>query len=299
MMMTDVTIEGVDFDVDNELETKRYGIQLGVDYGFGGGRVGLTAGYGWAKADGDAGADLKANGWNIGVYGQFGGLTGFHGEFLAKHDRYNGEFDDGAFDGDEVRYPCERHRRVARLSLRHGRRPRRWTSTPASATSRPRSTTSTRSASTMTSTMTSTRGRAGLRAIFGGGLAPYVDATVYHEFNGDGDVELFDGGDIFDLDTKGKATWVRLEAGLSGNDGPGPILAAWGDIGDRKAFGLRAGWRFGRRGGGASAASAAAPAASAAASGDADLPGRLGDPGDGYCPPPPPPPPPPPAPERG
>ena len=32
--------------------------------------------------------------------------------------------------------------------------------------------------------ITSTRGRAGLRATFGNGFAPYVDATVYREFNG-------------------------------------------------------------------------------------------------------------------
>ena len=38
------------------------------------------------------------------------------------------------------------------------------------------------------------------------------------------------------------------------------------------------------------------PASAAAATGDADLPGRLGDPGDGHAPPPPPPPPPPPNP---
>ena len=103
-----VIIEDVEFDVDNELKTKRAGIQLGVDYGFGGGRVGLTAGFGWAEADGDAGADLEANGWNLGVYGQFGGVTGFHGEFLAKHDRYNAEFDDGLLRWRRVRYPCDR-----------------------------------------------------------------------------------------------------------------------------------------------------------------------------------------------
>ena len=40
-----------------------------------------------------------------------------------------------------------------------------------------------------------------------------------------------------------------------------------------------------RRSGASSAAASAAPsAASAAATGDADLPGRLGDPGDGYVP---------------
>ncbi|MCA1800225.1 MAG: hypothetical protein LC650_02935, partial [Actinobacteria bacterium] len=96
-----VTIQGVEFEVDNRLKTKRHGLQMGVDYGFdGGGRVGLTGGYAWAKANGNADADLKAKGWNLGIYGQFGGLTGFHGEFLAKHDRYKARFTDGAFDDE-------------------------------------------------------------------------------------------------------------------------------------------------------------------------------------------------------
>ena len=128
---------------------------------------------------------------------------------------------------------------------------------------------------------TSTRGRLGVRGTFGGSLAPYVDATVYREFSGDGDIELFDGGDQFDLDTNGKATWLRIEGGLSGNNGPGPILAAWGDIGDRKALGLRAGWRFGGR-----VAEVAPPPPAAAArargpaTGDADLRRRIRGPGD-------------------
>src|SRR5688572_2314343 len=71
---------------------------------------------------------------------------------------------------------------------------------------------------------TSTRGRAGIRAILGGSLAPYIDGTVYHEFSGDRDVELFDGLNTYDLGTSGKGTWGRIEGGLSGNDGPGPIL---------------------------------------------------------------------------
>ena len=94
------------------------------------------------------------------------------------------------------------------------------------------------------SKVTSTRGRAGLRATFGGSWAPYISGTVFREFKGDGKIDLFDGGDTFGLHTNGKGTWARLEAGISGNDGPGPILAAWGDLGDKHGFGIRAGWRW-------------------------------------------------------
>jgi hypothetical protein len=243
-----VDVGGVEFDVDRELKTRRRGIQGGVDFGFaGGGRVGLTGGYARAKANGSAGADLKARGWNLGVYGQFGGLTGFHAEFLAKHDRYKGEFDDGAFDGE--RFKIRANGIDGSFGYRFGMAETATVDLHAGL-SHVRTKVDDISAFGFTydlGKMTSTRGRAGVRATFGGGLAPYIDATVHREFNGDGDIELFDGGDNFDLGTNGKATWVRVEAGLSGNDGPGPILAAWGDLGDRKGLGLRAGYRFGGR----------------------------------------------------
>src|SRR4029450_11700288 len=62
-------------------------------------RVGLAGGYGWANAQSDIGFDLDAKGWNLGLYGEYGGLTGLHAEAFVKHDRYSVEFDDGAFDG--------------------------------------------------------------------------------------------------------------------------------------------------------------------------------------------------------
>ena len=298
-----VVVDGVEFDTDNELETKRMGIQLGVDYGFGGGRVGLTGGYGRAKADNDGDVGLKAKGWNIGVYGQFGGITGFHGEFLAKHDRYDAEFDDGAFDGEEFdikstgidgslgyRFGLGGDANIdASVGLSHVR-------------------TKVDDINAFgfnydIEKLTSTRGRAGLRAVFGGSLAPYVDATVYREFKGDGDIELFDGLNDIDLDTNGKATWVRLEGGLSGNDGPGPILALWGDLGDKQGFGIRAGWRLGGRV--AEALPPPPPPPPVVAPPPPPPPATQTCP-DGSvilatdaCPPPPPPPPPPPEPERG
>ena len=295
-----VVIDGVGFDVDNEMKTKRYGLQGGIDYGFGGGRIGLTGGYGWAKANGNADADLKAKGWNLGVYGQFGGLTGFHGEFLLKHDRYDGEFDNGAFDGEDFdirstgidgslgyRFGMG----AATLDLHGGLSHVRTKVDDISAFGFDYD----------MGRMTSTRGRAGLRAIFGGSLSPYIDATVYREFNGDGEVELFDGANRYDLDTNGRGTWVRLEAGLSGNDGPGPILAAWGDFGDRKGLGLRAGFRFGGR-----VAEFVPPPPPPVIAPPPPPPPATQTCADGsvilatdMCPPPPPPPPPPPEPERG
>jgi hypothetical protein len=299
-----VVLSGVPFDVDNELETKRYGVQFGVDYGFGGSaRVGLTGGYAWAKADNDSDLTdigLKADGWNLGLYGQFGGITGFHGEALLKHDQYNADFNDGVFSGFD--FDIKETGIDGSLGYRFGIGGEA-TLDASAGLSHVRSKVDDIDAFGFTydmGTITSTRGRLGIRATFGGGLAPYVDGTAYRELDGDGGVELFDGANTFDLDTDGKATWVRLEAGLSGNDGPGPILAAWGDLGDKTGFGIRAGWRLG--GGMVEAAPPPpptpppppppAPATQTCPDGSLIL-------ATDACPPPPPPPPPPPEPERG
>ena len=246
-MMTTSTIEGVDFDVDNELETKRYGIQAGVDYGFGSGRVGLTGGYGWAKADGDSDADLKAKGWNIGLYGQFGGMLGFHGEFLAKHDRYNGEFDDGAFDGEK--FDIRPTGIDGSLGYRFGigGDANRSTSMPASATSRPRSTTSTPLASTMTS-RNGPRPAAGLglRAMFGGGLAPYIYADGLSTSSMATAISSCSMAATPSTSTpRAKAPGRGSKPASAAMTVPGRSSPPGAISATSMAFGLRAGWRFG------------------------------------------------------
>jgi outer membrane autotransporter protein len=178
-----IVVDGVAFDVDHKMKTKRHGIQLGADYGFGGGRVGLTGGYAWAKSDNNSDLSdigLKAKGWNLGLYGQFGGITGFHGEFLIKHDRYDAEFNDGVFDGEEfdIRETGIDGSLGYRFGLGGG------ANIDASAgLSHVRTKIDDIDAFGVNydiNSMTSTRGRAGLRAVFGSGIAPYVDGTVYH-----------------------------------------------------------------------------------------------------------------------
>jgi hypothetical protein len=236
-------ILGVPYDADNKIETNRYGIQAGVDYGFGAGRIGLTAGYGKANANGDV--QLKAKGWNVGIYGAFGGELGFHGEALAKYDKYDIDFEDGPLSGistdghswgvdGALGYRFQAGA-VPILDLNVG-------------LSHVRSTIDDIDVLGFGydyDRMTSTRARGGLRAYFNGGWRPYLDLTGYHEFDGDGDVTLFDGTSFYDLESTGKATWVRLEGGLAGQVNRGPMLAAWGELGDRKGAGIRLGFRFG------------------------------------------------------
>lgn len=93
--------------------------------------------------------------------------------------------------------------------------------------------------------MTSTRGRLGVRGNFGGLYNPYLGATAYHEFSGDGDVTITNGAFSSGLSSSGKGTWVRLEGGLAGGASMyGVNVAGWVDFGDTRGAGIRAGFRF-------------------------------------------------------
>jgi hypothetical protein len=237
------TINGAEFNVNNRTRNRRYGVQAGADFGFGAGRIGVTGGYARNKLS--SAADLRIKGWNLGLHGQLGGEVGFHAEGLFKHDRYKVEVRDGAFDGERSRL---RETGVdgavgyrvgmggASLDLNAG-------------LSHVRSKLGRIEAFGFSydyDRITSTRGRAGVRAVFGESFRPYADATVHHEFDGKANVTLFDGVNDYDLDYSAKGTWVRLEAGIGGSfAGAGPILAAWADLGDKRGIGARLGFRFG------------------------------------------------------
>ncbi|MEO7814785.1 MAG: hypothetical protein ABIR87_04995 [Sphingomicrobium sp.] len=293
-----VTLNGVDYDVNNNAKNHRYGAQAGVDFGFGGGRVGLTGGY--AKNKVSSAADLKIKGWNAGVYGQFGGVTGFHGEALVKYDRYKVDVRDGAFAGDNSKL---RELGVdGALGYRFGLGSANLDLNAGLAHVRSKlGGIDNFGFSYDYSKITSTRGRAGVRAVFGTtGWRPYVDATVLHEFDGKARVNLFDGTNNYDLNYSGKGTWARLEAGVGGpSSGAGPILAAWADVGDKKGVGVRLGFRFG-----AGHEEMAPPPPPPPAPPPPPPPTQTCADGavilaTDVCPPPPPPPPPPPEPERG
>lgn len=90
----------------------------------------------------------------------------------------------------------------------------------------------------------SLRGRIGARAGFAGRHAPFVEGKVFREFKGDNDVNVGSGALVDTLKGQGRGTWVRLEGGLGGGQGGGPIISGWADFGDVKGYGLRAGFCF-------------------------------------------------------
>ena len=92
--------------------------------------------------------------------------------------------------------------------------------------------------------MTSMRGRVHARASFAGEMAPFVEVRGFHEFRGDNDFQLRSGLASTDLQGSGKGSWVRLEGGIGGGTGGGPLISGWADFGDTRGYGLRAGFRF-------------------------------------------------------
>ena len=295
-------IDDQPFDADDKLDTDRYGFEGGVDYGFGMARVGLTGGYGWANANSDIGFELDAKGWNIGLYGEYGGLLGIHAEAFVKTDKYNVDFDGGAFDNlsPDVRSTGIDAAVGYRFPIGGN-----IVLDPAVGVSHVWTKIDDIEAFGFTydyDKLTSTRGRAGIRANFPGKWIPYLDGTIYREFDGDGDVALFDTANTFNLDSNGKGTWVRVEAGLGGWPSHGPMFAVWGEAGDRRGVGIRGGFRFG----GPRQVQEAPPPAPVMAAPPPPPPAATQTCPDGTvilatdaCPAPPPPAPPPPEPERG
>lgn len=52
------------------------------------------------------------------------------------------------------------------------------------------------------------------------------------------------GAAVDAFERRGRGTWGRLEAGIDAGAGGGPLLSVWGDFGDVKGLGIRAGFRF-------------------------------------------------------
>ncbi|HET9355597.1 MAG TPA: autotransporter outer membrane beta-barrel domain-containing protein [Sphingomicrobium sp.] len=235
-------VNGVQYDADNNIEIDRYGFQAGVGYGFGMAEVGLTGGYANAQANGDG--EFDADGWNIGLYGRFGGLTGFHAEALFKHDAYDVSFD-GLFDGNDVDASSTGVDGSIGYRMAMGVVPSIDFHAGVSHVWSDMDDVSAFGFGYEFDDMTSTRGRLGVRGNFGGLYNPYLGATAYHEFSGDGDVTITNGAFSSGLSSSGKGTWVRLEGGLAGGASMyGVNVAGWVDFGDTRGAGIRAGFRF-------------------------------------------------------
>lgn len=238
------TVFGTNLTYSDRTKTKRRGAQIDVGFSNGMFHAGVTAGYSRAEADPDTGTDFDIEGHNIGVYAQFGAGQGFYAGILAKRDNYDARMFNATFipvvkvDGKSTGIDGEVGFRTTgmgplldfNVGLSHVRT--KFDDFQAGfidfdADSR-----------------TSTRGRIGVRAGWTGQYAPFVDAKLFHDFRGDNDIEVRSGSLIDTISARGRGTWGRLEAGVGGAVGGGPLLSVWTDLGDVKGWGIRGGFRF-------------------------------------------------------
>ncbi|MDQ3478633.1 MAG: hypothetical protein M3438_05680 [Pseudomonadota bacterium] len=243
-----ITAFGGDFDIDNRIRTDQRGAQVGLDFQptVGNVVIGFTAGYQRAEADFRSGpGGFLAKGFNVGTYVIVGRATGLYGGLLAKFDENHVRIGNGAF-GDADGSPDftsggiegEAGYRFAPNGLnldfgaglaRVNTRINRFDAAQIGYDF---------------DNARSLRGRLGARVGLGGRWGPYLDGKLFHEFYDDARVTFINGSQRSAVETEGRGTWGRVEAGIGGHDGKGPIAALWGEIGDVKGVGARAGFRF-------------------------------------------------------
>jgi len=236
------TAFGTNLTYSDRRKTKRRGAQIDLGFKVGGTfAVGLTGGYGHSETMLSSGTDIDINGHNVGAYAEFGAETGLYAGVLAKLDRFDVRFGNGEIiplvrvDGRSKAIDGKVGFRVgqfagAKLDANVG----------LSYVSTRLDDFNTGNISFDNSKFESLRGRAGARLTWDGNFAPFIDAKVYREFRGDSDVGIGSGLLSDTLDSRGRGTWGRIEAGVAGNG----MLSAWVDVGDVKGWGVRAGFRF-------------------------------------------------------
>lgn len=242
------TVFGGDVDVDNRVRTDRHGVEAGIDLMPSDGQFlfGAMVGYQKAKADPrSSNGGIHADGYNLAAYAHFGGPFGLYGGVLVKADWNSVRLSNSAFDAADGN-PNSRSVGV------EGEAGYRWdrgstTFDVGGQLAYVRTTVDGFSAQAIDydyGRSNSLRGRLNAQVAFGGRLAPFVSAKLFHEFDGDSKLTLTSGDEFDHVDVNGRGTWARIEGGVGAQKGPGPLVAAWADFGDVKGFGLRAGYRF-------------------------------------------------------
>lgn len=206
----------------------------------------MTGGYQQADADfRSTPGEIDAEGLNLGAYAQFGRSTGLYGEVLAKMDWSDVRLTNDAFEFSDGN-PDTRSWGIG------GEIGYRWTSGSVNfdvggglASVRTKiDDFSSEGVDYDFERTTSLRGKLGARIEFGSNLAPFVDARLFHEFEGDTRLILANGDDQDRVEGDGLGTWARMEAGIGARNGRGVILSGWAEFGDVKGVGVRAGFRL-------------------------------------------------------
>lgn len=243
-----VDVFGTARNVNLRRETDRQGAQVGVDFRPGAANftVGVTGGYQHAEIDFASGTRSDLAGYNIGAYALYGGGQGLYGELLAKADFFDVELVNGALfsgresDGKSYGIEGEAGFRTNlgsfNLDLGGGLA---YVTTDLDSFQSSGFTFDFEKAESL-------RGRLGVRlGGQGSGFQPYLDAKVLHEFKGGNDASFTSGGFTQRFADGNKGTWFRGEVGLAGAANRfGGFVSAFGEVGDVRGYGLRAGFRW-------------------------------------------------------
>jgi outer membrane autotransporter protein len=237
------SVFGGDTVVNQHAQTRRKGIQVGADRNFGGGVLGVTAG--WQKADAEvreAITDVDGKGYNVGAYAILGSATGLYGGLLVKYDRNTLEMDNdvlnavGKLTSKSVGVEGEFGYRIpigsSTLDLGAGLAMVR---TKIEDFSLANIDYDYRTAKTL-------RGRLGAR--FESAVGVFLDTKLFHDFRDDNDLVMRSGSESDTLEANGKGTWFRAELGYGKPGNAGPIGALWVNAGDVHGFGAKLGYRF-------------------------------------------------------
>jgi outer membrane autotransporter protein len=223
------------------------GVQAGVDFGGESTVFGLTGGYELADVDFASGSESEVAGYNIGAYVLHGPPSGFYAQGLAKVDFFEIGIDNGVpgftdIEGKSYGAEAELGYRTSMgsFSVDFGAG-LAWVKTDIDDAEGGGAVFSYDDAESL-------RGKAGVRfASTASGMGPYLDLKAFHEFNGENGGTFSSGGFDLPLLDPGRGTWGRAELGLAGSTnsaGASGFVAAWGEFGDVKGYGLRAGIRF-------------------------------------------------------
>lgn len=240
------TLFGQNLTYSSEVENKRRGAQGGVDVGFGGFTVGITGGYEHNKANNGTFAEYDIEGYNYGAYALFGSEAGLYGGVMYKRDDFDVRYFDAARgftlemnDARSTGWDGELGFRTTgetmKFDLNGGLS---WVKTKINPVTLYGATFSYDDAESM-------RGRLGARMIFPQAMGAFVGVKAFHEFKKDNEALFITSGTTTGtLLPDPRGTTFRVEGGLGGDAKGGPILTVWGDFGDSKGLGVRAGFRF-------------------------------------------------------
>jgi hypothetical protein len=241
-----VNVFSTNLTTSNRFEQERRGAQVGLDFGAQNFIAGVTGGYQRAEGDTDFGTELVGEGYNYGAYLQFGAEQGLYAGLMVKRDDFDLRLTNNLIGSGLVSPESRSEGADGEIGLRFGG-PGTINFDVGAGLSYVRTRVDDYNFGNVSfdnDRFTSTRGRVQARATFAGTLAPFIDGKVFREFGDANEVTVGSGALRAAIEDERRGTWARVEGGLGGGVGGGPLISGWVDLGDVRGWGVRGGFRF-------------------------------------------------------